>query len=262
LSIIALTQIFPILWLINYSLGTTQDIYSTVLFKIPDPLRWKNYVDAWVGGNIPHYLLNSVIVNAVVIIAVIYIALTVGYACARMHWKLRGVVLILIMMGMLMPLYATLLPNYKIFNWLGIRNSYWGLIIPYTAFSMPLAVYIMTGFLKGIPTSLLESAVIDGCGTFRIIFQIITPLTKPAIVTFTVMTFLSTWNEFIMAVLYLDGNTYRTLPFVIYAFKGLYTANIAVQFAVYVLAAIPSLIVYFVLNEQITKGVTAGALKG
>jgi raffinose/stachyose/melibiose transport system permease protein len=185
-----------------------------------------------------------------------------GYALIRMEWKLRKIALTFILLGMMIPIHATLLPNFITFQKVGIKDSYLALIIPYVAFALPLAVFLMTGFLESIPKAIEESAVIDGCGIFRIIFSIILPLTKPAIVTIVIMTFLNTWNEFIMAATYLSSDKFRTLPFAVYNFAGQYASNYSVQFAVMTLVALPSLIIYIILNEHITKGVTVGALKG
>ena len=119
----------------------------------------------------------------------------------------------------------------------------------------------MTGFLDSIPVALEEAAVIDGCSVMRIIFQIAFPLTKSAVATIAVMTFINNWNEFIMASTFLSTPAWKTLPFSVYEFAGQYTSRYAVQFAVMVLASIPALLVYILLNEQITKGVTFGAVK-
>ena len=120
----------------------------------------------------------------------------------------------------------------------------------------------MTGFLESVPRAIEESAVIDGCGIFRIVFQIALPLLKPAVSTVAIMTFLNTWNEFIMASTYLSNDIYRTLPFAVYNFSGQYASNYSVQFAVMNMVAIPSLVFYIIFNEQITKGAAEGALKG
>jgi raffinose/stachyose/melibiose transport system permease protein len=185
-----------------------------------------------------------------------------GYAFIRMKWKMKGFFLTAVLLGMMIPIHATLLPNFLTFRVLGLLDTYQGLIIPYVAFSMPLGVFVMTGFLESIPRALEESAVIDGCGIFGIIFRIIFPLTKPAVITIIIMTFLNTWNEFIMAVTYLSKETLRTLPFSVWNFAGQYASNYSVQFAVMTLTAIPAIIIYILLNEHITKGITLGAVKG
>lgn len=262
LSVVAVGQLFPLVWLANFSLLKSGDLFGSHILKWPSEPQWKNYVTAWVDGKIPKYFLNSIIVNGVAVSATVILAVTMAYAFTRMRWKLRNLTLTFVLMGMMIPIHATLLPNYILFGKLGISDSYAGLIIPYIAFALPLAVFIMTGFLESIPRAIEESAVIDGCGIFRIIFQIILPLLKPAVATVAIMTFLNTWNEFIMASTYLSDDKYRTLPFAVYNFAGQYASNYAVQFAVMTVVAIPSLIFYIIFNEQITKGVADGALKG
>mgnify|MGYP000929000472 FL=1 len=213
-------------------------------------------------GKIPQYLLNSVIVNGVSVLATVILAVAMAYAFTRMRWKLKKTILTFVLLGMMIPIHGTLLPNYIVFGKLGISDSYAGLIIPYVAFNLPLAVFIMTGFLESVPRAIEESAVIDGCGIFRIVFQIALPLLKPAVSTVAIMTFLNTWNEFIMASTYLSNDIYRTLPFAVYNFSGQYASNYSVQFAVMNMVAIPSLVFYIIFNEQITKGAAEGALKG
>jgi raffinose/stachyose/melibiose transport system permease protein len=262
LSVTAIGQLFPLVWLVNFSLLKSGDLFGSYILKWPTEPQWKNYVTAWVDGKIPRYFLNSIIVNGVSVSSTILLAVTMAYAFTRMRWKLRNLTLTFVLLGMMIPIHATLLPNYILFGKLGISDSYAGLIIPYVAFALPLAVFIMTGFLESIPRAIEESAVIDGCGIFRIIFQIILPLLKPAVATVAIMTFLNTWNEFIMASTYLSDDKFRTLPFAVYNFAGQYASNYSVQFAVMTVVAVPSLIFYVIFNKQITKGVADGALKG
>lgn len=262
LTLFAFGQIFPLIWLFDFSLVKAGELFASKILVWPNPPLWSNYVTAWVDGKIPQFLFNSVFVTVITIGLTILVSITLGYAFTRMRWKLSKLCLTIILLGMMIPIHATLLPNFIIFNKVGLINTYLGLIIPYVAFGMPVGTFIMTGFLEGIPAALEESAVIDGCGVFRIIFSIILPLLKPAIVTVAVMTFLSTWNEFIMAVTFLNDDSLRTLPFAVMNFAGQYSSNYSVQFAVMGITAIPSIVVYIFLNEQITKGVAMGAVKG
>jgi raffinose/stachyose/melibiose transport system permease protein len=262
LSIFSIGQIFPLVWLADFSICKDSDLFGSYILRLPKHFQWSNYVTAWVDGKISQYLINSVIVNTVTIVLTVALSLMMAYAFIRMHWKLSKHLLLFVTLGMMIPIHATLLPNFITFKAVGISNSYLGLIIPYVAFSMPLAVFILTGFLESIPVELEEAAVVDGCGIFRIIFQIIFPITKPALVTVTLMTFISTWNEFIMATTYLSSDKYRTLPFAVTNFAGQYSSSYSIQFAVMTLVSIPALIIYALLNEQITKGVTMGAVKG
>jgi raffinose/stachyose/melibiose transport system permease protein len=260
---IAAFQLFPLIWLIDYSLCKSGDLFVSGILHIPDKLQFQNYVSAWIDGKIPQFFLNSLIVTGTTVILTLFLSITLGYAFTRMKWKLKRLFLTVIMTGMMIPIYATLLPNFIIFNKIGgMLDTYQGLIIPYTAFAMPVGIFVMTGFLESIPRSIEEAAAIDGCGIYRIIFQIVLPITKPAIVTISVQTFLSCWNEFIMATIYLNTDKFRTLPFSVMNFAGQYSSDYAKQFAVMALAALPAIVFYIFLNEHITKGATIGALKG
>lgn len=213
-------------------------------------------------GNFLHYLRNSVLINTLAVVLVVIISIMAAFACQRMKWKISGLVSTVLVMGMMIPIHATLLPNYKIYHMLHLTDTIWALLIPYAAFSLPQGMFLMTGFIQSIPMELEEAAVVDGCGIYRIVFQIITPLLRPSIATVAIMTFLNNWNEFMMASTYLSSPKWKTLPFSVLEFTGEYSSNYAVQFAVMALTAAPAVIVYIILNKHITKGVAMGAVKG
>lgn len=259
---VAVIQLFPLVWLVDFSLCSSNEMFTNGLLIIPEKIRWDNYVKAFVDGNFLHYLRNSVLINVLAVVLVVMISIMAAFACQRMKWKWSGLVSTVLVMGMMIPIHATLLPNYKIYSTLNLTDSIWALLIPYVAFSMPQGIFLMTGFIQSIPKELEEAAVMDGCGIYRIVFQIITPLLKPSIATVAIMTFLNNWNEFMMASTYLSTPTWKTLPFSVLEFTGEYSSNYAVQFAVMALTAAPAVIVYVVLNKHITKGVAMGAVKG
>ena len=262
LIMVAVIQLFPLIWLVDFSLGSSNEMFTNGLLIIPEKIRWDNYVKAFVDGNFLHYLRNSILINTLAVVLVIIISIMAAFACQRMKWKLNGLVSTLLVMGMMIPIHATLLPNYKIYSSLHLTDTIWALLIPYVAFSLPQGMFLMTGFIQSIPKELEEAAVMDGCGIYRIVFQIITPLLKPSIATVAIMTFLNNWNEFMMASTYLSTPTWKTLPFSVLEFTGEYSSNYAVQFAVMALTAAPAVIVYVILNKHITKGVAMGAVKG
>ncbi len=262
LSVIAFVQFFPLVWVVDFSLNKSGDLFVSGILKWPSEPQFQNYVIAWTRGKIPQFFFNSTVVCLATVLLTLYLSLTLSYAFMRMKWKFNGFFFALIMLGMMIPVHTTLLPNFMVFNKIGIMDSYLALILPYAAFSIPMGVFIMTGFLNTLPKALEESAVMDGCGTYRTIFSIILPVTKPALVTVAILTFLSCWNEFIMAATYLSSERYKTLPFSVIKFTSEFGANYAYQFAVMTLCSLPALIVYIFLNEQITKGIMVGALKG
>lgn len=262
LVMVAVIQLFPLIWLVDFSLGSSNEMFTNGLLIIPEKIRFDNYVKAFVDGNFLHYLKNSVLINTLAVILVIFISIMAAFACQRMKWKLSGFVSTLLVMGMMIPIHATLLPNYKIYSALHLTDTIWALLIPYVAFSLPQGMFLMTGFIQSLPKELEEAAVMDGCGIYRIVFQIVTPLLKPSIATVAIMTFLNNWNEFMMASTYLSTPTWKTLPFSVLEFTGEYSSNYAVQFAVMALTAAPAVVVYVILNKHITKGVAMGAVKG
>ena len=262
LVILACLQLFPLLWVFDYSLLKSGDLFGPELIKIPLHPQWGNYVRAWVDGKIPRYFLNSTIVVAGSVAASALISFCLAYSITRMKWKLRPVAVAAVTTGMVVPIHTTLLPNFLWFNYFGLINTRLGLIIPYVAFTLSFNTLVFMGQLRTLPRSMEESAFIDGASWPRIFWSVVAPMTGPAIVTTCLMTFLNNWNEFIMAYTYLSSDELRTLPFSIIKFQGAYRSDYAIQFACMTLVAAVPLGLYFVFSKQILAGVTAGALKG
>jgi raffinose/stachyose/melibiose transport system permease protein len=262
LAIVAFVQVFPLIWMINFSLLKSGDFYGNTILKWPNPFQWKNYVDAFTLGHVPKYLMNSVLIAAVVIVVTVLASLMLSYVLARIEWKWNKVLLALVMIGLIVPIYSTLLPNFFIFSKLKIIDSYIALILPNIAFLIPLSVFIFIGFLETTHRAIEEAAVIDGLSLIGIVFKIIMPISRPVIASISVLAFLSTWNEFIMAITFIRSDAFKTLPFSLIQFTGQYASNYAAQFAVLTLIALPSVILYMFFTEQITSSLTVGAVKG
>lgn len=258
----AVIQIFPLIWLADFSLASNNEMFTNGLLVMPEKIRWDNYVTAFVDGHFLLYLKNSLVVNVLAVILVLILSVMMGFACTRMHWKLSGTVRGLILLGLMIPIHATLLPNYIIYDKLHLLDSMWALLIPYVAFSLPQGLFLTGSFMESIPKEIEEAAVIDGCGIYRIIAIIMVPMLKTSLVTVSIMTFLNNWNEFMMATTYLSSPTWKTLPFSVLEFTGIYSSNYSVQFAVMALTAAPMVILYLILNRHITEGVAMGAVKG
>ncbi|MCD7956283.1 MAG: carbohydrate ABC transporter permease [Lachnospiraceae bacterium] len=261
-SVIAFIQLFPLIWLVDFSLCKSNELFTSGILVWPEKIQWKNYFLAFRDGHFLHYLGNSLLINTLAVVLVVLISIMASFACTRMHWKLKNVVAVIMVMGMMIPIHATLLPNYVIYDRLKLTDTIWALLIPYVAFSLPQGYFLTSGFMASVPKELEEAALIDGCGVYRVVFTIIMPLLRPSISTVVIMTYLNNWNEFMMATTYLSSNRWKTLPFCILEFTGQYSSNYAVQFAVMALTAAPALIVYIFLNKYITKGVALGAVKG
>lgn len=262
LILFAVIQIFPLVWLLDFSFASNNEMFTSGLLIIPEKIRWDNYVTAFVDGHFLKYLKNSLLINGLAVFLVLAISVMMAFACTRMHWKLSKTVKGLILLGMMIPIHATLLPNYMIYDKLKLTDTIWALLIPYVAFSLPQGLFLTCSFMESIPKEIEEAAVIDGCGIYRVIGIIMVPMLKTSLVTVSIMTFLNNWNEFMMASTYLSKSTWKTLPFSVLEFTGIYSSNYSVQFAVMALTAAPMVILYLFLNRQITEGVAMGAVKG
>ena len=262
LLLLAVIQIFPLVWLVDFSLCRSNQLFTSGILVWPDELQWGNYVKAVTGSNFLHYLFNSILVNVLAVVLVVIIAIMASFACSRMRWKLSGLVTLLLMMGLMIPIHATLLPNYMIFDRIGVLDTIFALLIPYVAFSLPQGFFLTSSYMDSVPRELEEAAVMDGCGVYRTLLVIVLPMMKSSITTVAIMTYLNNWNEFVMAMTFLSSPNWKTLPFAILEFTGQYSSDYAVQFAVMTLSALPAIIIYVLLNKHITKGVAMGAVKG
>jgi len=262
LVLFALTQLFPLVWVFLYSIQKSGDLFGPELLKLPTDPQWSNYARAWTDGHIVQYGLNSLIVVTAATAVSTALSFCMAYAIARMRWKLKAFALGAITLGMVIPIHTTLLPNFIWFGWFGLVDTRVGLVIPYIAFTLSINTLIYLGPMQNLPASLEEAALVDGASWPRILWSVVRPLATPATVTVAVITFLTDWNEFIMANTYLATDELRTLPFSIIRFQGQYASDYSAQFACMVIVALPPLALYLLFSRRIMTGATAGAVKG
>ncbi|WP_341877782.1 carbohydrate ABC transporter permease [Defluviitalea saccharophila] len=262
LLIIAFGQLFPLYWLITFSLKTNNEIFGDNVLGLPQFWLWENYTNALKDGGILRYFINSMIYTGLTVLVVGVLTSMSAYAIARMRWKLKDLVFSIFTLGIMVPTQAALLPLFQVMDKLGLKGGYLGLLIPYIAFGIPMSVMILTGFYKGIPREMEEAAYIDGCGVFRCFVTIMLPMIKPALATASIFTFLGTWNELMFANTLVDSDVYRTLPVGIMSFAGQYTTNWGLIGAGMVIATLPTILIYFLLSNQVQQSLIAGAIKG
>lgn len=262
LAIVAIIQIYPLIWLMFFSLKDNSEIFSGDVAGFPKKFLWSNYVKALEDGNVLAYFNNSVLVTAASIILVLILSSMTGYAITRMNWKLSNTTMTVILLGMMVPIHAALLPLFMVLKNLHLLNTYWSLIIPYVAFGIPMAVFILGSFFKGIPREMEESAVIDGCGIYKTFFHIILPLIRPAIATVAIFTFLSCWNELMFAVTFINDAHYQTLTVGMMSMVGTYITQWGIIGAGLMITTVPTIAIYLLLNKQVQKSMIAGAVKG
>ena len=262
LGIWALINLFPVYWMFTFSLKTNTEIFGENVAGLPREWMWSNYKRALSVGDIGKYFSNSVIVASVTIALVMLISLMATFALTRFIWKGRKRMNQFFMLGLTIPIHASIVPIYVTLSKLHLLNTYLALIIPYAAFSLAMGILICTGFMQELPMDLDEAACIDGYGTWGIFFRIIVPLMKPAVATVSIYTFLQCWNELMFANIFVSNATHKTLPVGVQALSGQYMTDWGPVGAALVLATFPMLLFYVFFSKKIQKSFIAGAIKG
>jgi len=261
LIVFSLINVYPIAWMVINSFKTEQE-FSLDPFFLPETWRWENYVEAWQTANLGTYFFNSIFVAVTSVIITVLFGALASYFLARFTFKMNKLVYVLFIFGMIIPIHATLVPMFILMNKLGLLNTGWTLLFPYVAFNLPLTIFILTSFMKAFPKDIEESAVMDGCGVFRIFWSIILPMSRPAIATVTILNFIHCWNEFSFALVLINDASLKTIPLGLANFAGQYNTNYTGQMAGLTMVIIPTLLLYILLEKHIVKGMTAGAVKG
>ncbi len=258
----ALLNLFPVYWMFTFSLKSNAEIFGENVAGLPNDWLWSNYAKALNVGNIGRYFSNSVIVAITTIAIVMFVSLMATFALTRFVWKGRKRMNKFFMLGLTIPIHASIVPIYVTLAKLHLLNTYFALIIPYAAFSLAMGILICTGFMQELPMDLDEAACIDGCGTWGIFFRIIVPLMKPAVATVSIYTFLQCWNELMFANIFVSDSAHKTLPVGVQALSGQYMTEWGPVGAALVLATFPTLIFYAFFSKKIQASFIAGAIKG
>ncbi len=261
LSLLVVLFVFPLVWMVNVSLKTNAEVFASP-FGLPSVLQLGNYIYAWTKGYLGRAMLNSVIVCGITLIISMFLGSMASFAIARMRWKLSSLVMTYFMIGMMIPVHCVLIPLFVRFSKMGMTNSLIGLILPYITFSLPMTIFLMVGFFKGMPKELFEAACIDGCNIYECFFKIALPLSKTGVCVAGLMTFVGNWNELLLAMVFISDTSKKTLPVTLTYFVGPYATNYVQMFAAVVIAIAPTILVYCLFSNQIVDGLTAGAVKG
>ncbi|MFD0693563.1 carbohydrate ABC transporter permease [Paenibacillus sp. GCM10027628] len=263
LWIYAALSVYPLLWMVFYSLKNNNEIFVTNPFGFPTHFRFENYMDAWSRFNVPVYFGNSLIVAASTVVGTILLSVTFSYAVARMQWRIKEVARIYVVIGMFIPVQVIMIPLAILVRDFHLANTYGALIVPYIAFNISFSSMVFYGFFRSIPVELEESACMDGASIYRTFYTIILPIIKPAIATMVIFVFLSAWNEFTMALILITKESLKTLPLGLLFFQGQFTTNWGAMGAAMTIASLPTVLVYVLFSEQVEKALTVGsAVKG
>ena len=262
LGIWALINLFPIYFMFTFSLKSNEEIFGANVIGLPRDWLFTNYTRALGTGNMLLYFFNSLLVTTLAIAISLFAAMMATYAITRIRWRLNKLTNAFFMLGLTIPIQASIVPVYVVLSRLHWLNKYSTLIVPYSAFALSMSILICTGFMVEIPYALDEAARIDGCSLTGTFFRIILPLMKPAVSTVGVYSYLQCWNEFMFANVFISDSRHRTLPVGIKALSGAYTTDWGPIGAALCIATFPTLIFYVFLSGKIQESFIAGAVKG
>lgn len=261
LSIWSATTIFPLLWVINNSFKLSDDVMSNS-FSIATNPTLENYKNAFDLVNVGQSYLNSLIMAGGTVLFTLLFGGMAAFVMSRFSFKIRGLIQSILVMSLLIPPFATVVPLFQLFADWGLNNTYWGLIIPGTAGNLPFAIFVMSAYMATIPKELEEAAVMDGCSRLRMYTRIFFPISKPTFATVAVFVFLWTYNDLFSSLIFVSGEKVQPIVVLLSNISSQYGTDYGLMATAVVLTAIPVIIVYIFLQRYIEKGLTAGAVKG
>ncbi len=259
----SLVVIIPMVWVLMTSFKTDQEIFFNTWLP-PAKLMFDNFVRAWTKADLGRYFFNSLIVIIPSIFFTLLFSAMAGYVLARYPFKGNRIIFFAFMGGMLFPVALALVPLFFLLQSFKILDSHFGLILVYIAYSLPFTVFFMTGFMKTLPSELIEAAIIDGAGNYQLFFKIIIPLSRNGLVSMGIFNFLGMWNQYILPLVLLTSQKKYVLSqgLAFLQHQQRYQSDWSGLFAAVVIVMVPTLIVYIIFQSQIQKGLTVGALKG
>ena len=265
----AMIVIVPMAWTVLSSFKNDQEIFFSP-WSLPAVPLWENFVRAWVTARLGQYLINTLIIIIPAIFFTVLLSSMVAYVLARYEFRAKSFVFYLFLLGMMFPVFLGLVPLYFIMQWLGLKDTFHGLILVYIAYSFPFTVFFLTGFFRTLPKELGEAAIIDGATQYETFFKVYLPLAQPGLIPVIIFNFLGQWNQYILpnvlmsnAGLSEEETRYVLSQGLFYLQnKQQYANDWSGLFAAVTLVMIPTLVVYIIFHDRIEKGLTVGAVKG
>lgn len=257
----SLLVIVPLLAVVFGSLKTQPQLFSDPFLPGSDP-QVHNYSDAVLNQGIGQAMLNSIIVTGFSVVLTLLLASLAAFGIARIPgWK-GGLIFGFLILGMAIPAQANMIPQRVLIQNLGLLDSLFGLVLINITFTLPVATFIMGGFMKTLPSSMFEASAIDGAGNLRTYVQIALPLSAPSIAATAIFLFVIQWNDLLYPLLFIQSPEKRTLPLALLNFQGQFLTNYPMLFTGVVIASLPIVIAYVFLQRYFVAGMTAGATKG
>jgi len=257
---IALLFLFPVYVLVNLSFKNPEEISEAAL-GLPSKLEVSNYSEAWSGASLGAALMNSTVILVLSLLCLIAVGSLASYYLARAKSRLSYGMYILFLLGIILPFQLALVPLYSLMKDTGLLGSYTSMVLFNTGIQVPFTIFLYTGFLRALPREYGEAALVDGASHWQSFRKITFPLLRPITGTVIILNAVFIWNDFLTPLVYLGGTPNETLPVVVYQFVGQYVSNWGYIFAAVVLASLPMLVLFLLLQKYVIRGFASG-LKG
>ena len=258
----AAVMVLPFAWMLSTSLKPDSLVLEIPPQLLPHHATLANYTGAWSSNDFSRYFLNSVVVAVATTVAAVFLSAMMAYALARFVFPGRAVIFGLVLVGLMVPTMMLLVPQFLLAKQLFLLNSLWGLVVFYTGGNLALNTFLLRSFFADIPHELEEAMVVDGAGPWKRFWHLILPLSRPALATVAIFTFLGSWDEFVWALTIINDPSKRTLPIAIALFQGQHATSWGLVFAASVIAVVPVIAVFAIFQRQFVSGLASGALKG
>ena len=258
---VAVTCIFPLLWMVSCSLKS-QDVIFKDTSLIPKVFHFENYYRAWMEGGFGRYFLNSIFYTVAVVVGIIVVSSMAAYAFSRFRFPGRNLLFIMFMAAMMIPIPGSFVPLYVLLNKLHLRNTAFGYILCMINVGLSTSIFMLKTFFDKMPKELEDAARIDGCSKLGIWWNVALPLSKPVLAVVVVFNALNVWNEYVLALIIFDSKPLMPLQVALMTFQGEFITRYPLLMAGLTITAIPIIIVYLLMQKYIVKGVTAGAIVG
>jgi raffinose/stachyose/melibiose transport system permease protein len=251
----------PLLWIFVSSFKTNREILTSAL-SWPSTFSFVAYKNAIEVSNLNLYFLNSVLVAITSTVIILLVYSMGAYVLARYEFPLKNMTYVLLSLSILLPTNSMIQPIFKLVNLMNLYDTKTALIFVYVGFGLPIALFLLKSYFGTIPKEIEEAAYIEGSGFLSTFFRIMLPLATPALASTAVLVFLFSWNEFLFSMLLISSQENRTLPLSLRYFTQAFTYDYGALFAALTMTILPSIVIYIILQEQITKSLAGGAVKG
>jgi multiple sugar transport system permease protein len=261
LTLGAFVMMVPFLYMLSTSFKQNALVLQIPPQILPHPPTASNYVDAWTSNKFARFFVNSVLVALATTAAAVFLSSMMAYAFARFRFPGRRLLFGFLMVGLMVPTMMELIPQFLLAKQLSLLNSLWGLIVFYTGGNLALNTFLLRSFFQDIPRELEEAMVVDGAGPWARYRKLILPLSRPALATVAIFTFLASWDEFTWALTIINDPNKYTLPIAIALFQGQHSTSWGLVFAASVITIVPVITIFAIFQRQFVSGIATGALK-